>query len=83
MVHVNIYYETLDTDVTEEKPAYDLTAFGCKYIQCEANGWFSLDYQTVLVKTGRERHALIRSVNSPGEASAYDSKPHVLLESLQ
>lgn len=32
MVHVNIYYETLDTDVTEEKPAYDLTAFGCKYI---------------------------------------------------
>ena len=31
MVQVNIYYETLDTEVTEEKPAYDLNDFGCKY----------------------------------------------------
>ena len=34
MVQVNIYYETLDTDVTEEKPAYDLNDFGCKYKTC-------------------------------------------------
>ena len=31
MVQVNIYYETMDTEVTEEKPAYDLNDFGCKY----------------------------------------------------
>ena len=31
MVQVNIYYETLDTEVTEGKPAYDLNDFGCKY----------------------------------------------------
>lgn len=30
MVQVHIYYETLDTEVTEEKPAYDLNDFGCK-----------------------------------------------------
>ncbi|XP_068747617.1 acid-sensing ion channel 4-A-like [Montipora capricornis] len=28
MAHINIYYETLDTEVTEEKPAYDLNDFG-------------------------------------------------------
>ncbi|XP_078361330.1 acid-sensing ion channel 3-like [Oculina patagonica] len=28
MVQVHIYYETLDTEVTEEKPAYDLNDFG-------------------------------------------------------
>jgi len=28
MVQVNIYFETLDTEVTEEKPAYDLNDFG-------------------------------------------------------
>ena len=33
MVQVHIYYETLDTEVTEEKPAYDLNDFGCKYCQ--------------------------------------------------
>lgn len=33
MVQVNVYYETLDTEVTEEKPAYDLNDFGCKYEQ--------------------------------------------------
>ena len=31
MVQVNIYYETLDTEVTEEKPVYDLNDLGCKY----------------------------------------------------
>ena len=31
MVQVHIYYETLDTEITEEKPAYDLNDFGCKY----------------------------------------------------
>ena len=31
MVLVNIYYETLDTEVTEEKPVYDLNDLGCKY----------------------------------------------------
>ena len=30
MVQVHIYYETLDTEITEEKPAYDLNDFGCK-----------------------------------------------------
>lgn len=33
MVQVHIYYETLDTEITEEKPAYDLNDFGCKYYQ--------------------------------------------------
>ena len=33
MVQVHIYYETLDTEITEEKPAYDLNDFGCKYCQ--------------------------------------------------
>lgn len=28
MAQVNIYYESLDTEVTEEKPAYDFNAFG-------------------------------------------------------
>ena len=28
---MNIYYETLDTEVTEEKPVYDLNDLGCKY----------------------------------------------------
>ena len=31
MVQVKIYYETLDTEVTEEKPVYDLNDLGCKY----------------------------------------------------
>ena len=32
MAQVNIYYETLDTEVTQEKAAYDLNDFGCKLI---------------------------------------------------
>ena len=36
---MNIYFETLDTEVTEEKPAYDLNDFGCKY-DCQQ----SIDY---------------------------------------
>lgn len=30
MAQVNIYYESLDTEVTREKPAYDFNDFGCE-----------------------------------------------------
>ena len=36
MALLSIYYQTLDTEVTEEKPAYDLNDFGGKLIMVTA-----------------------------------------------
>ena len=53
MVQVNIYYETLDTEVTEEKPAYDLNDFGCKYELYVTYGRFFSDPSWTLTPPSR------------------------------